>query len=364
MIKFKDFLESRNPWKKWLLVGFCLVILSLFLKARVGFLKRENQKNLTLLDKSLPGFSNQSPRQLKQEINGLNAELISLSALFYPKERWLKENYDLSILFVEDLNNVNQALKNKAREKQLDFADLDFPDKLPPESEAIYLLTQLYGLKEVVNLGMDLGINFKSIKPEGIEKIEGLTKLELVRNYLELVCPKETLIEFIIQLNDIIPKVHPDSLLIKSEDASFKIDLSFSNVVLDLDWKALALKELPIVKLDEPFLKMAQNLTPILRNKNPFFVTRPKDKSQLPSEGKIYATREEGKPVPRFFYRGKAILKTKEVVVIEDTLNKETVFLGLGEKYGNLKLNYFSDEDVILENINDGNKIFIKRGRQ
>lgn len=361
---FKDFLKSGNLGKKWLVIGFCLIILSLFIKARVGHLKRANTKNLALLNQALPAFNEQSLTRLKQEIRGLNAELISLSALFDPKERWLKENYDLSILFVEDLNNVNQSLKNKAKAKQLDFVDLNFPEKLPAESEAVYLLAQLYGLKEVVNLGMDLGINFKSIKPKGIKKVEGLAKLVLARNYLELVCPKETLIEFIIQLNDIIPKAHPDSLLIKSEDSSFKIDLNFSNVILDIDWQDKDIKELPITKLDEPFLEIAQNFTPILRNKNPFFVTAPKEKSQLPSEGKIYVTTEEGKPAPRFLYRGKAILKTKEVVVIEDTLNKETVFLGLQDKYGNLKLTYSSDEDVILENINDGSKIFIKRGRE
>jgi len=351
-LKLRDFLERKDAGKILGAVVICLLILSGLLSLRVGFLERENQKNLSLLNQSLPGFNNQSPARLKREINNLKAEIISLSTVFFPREKWIKENYDLSILFVEELNNTNQFLKKKAEERQLDFWDLDFPEKLPSESRAAYLLSQLYTIKEVVSLGMELGISFRSIKPEAIEEIEGVAGLLLARNYLELVCPKETLIEFIIQLNDIIPTVCLDSFLIKRlPDKTFRISLSFSNVVLDLAWEDKDIEGLPVVRLDESFSRVSGTLIPILRSKNPFFVTGPKDESLILLEAQSHGPQEPLKPAPRFFYRGDAILKTREVAVIEDTLNQETVFLGRQEKYGDFRLEDFSSEEAILEDI-------------
>jgi hypothetical protein len=74
-------------------------------------------------------------------------------------------------------------------------------------------------------------------------------------------------------------------------------------------------------------------------------------------------TSETGKPkkLSRFLYKGKAILRAKEVVAIEDVLNLETVFLGQGEKIDNFILREFSNEEAVLENIDNGQKIIIKR---
>lgn len=354
-------LKGKGWLKLWLLAIILLLLLNWFLKLRIEFLNRESQKNLKLLEQTLPGFNEQSLALFKQQIRNLKGKLVAYSMLLHPQERWLKEGYDISILFVDDLNNINQFLKNKASEKKVDFVDLNFPQKLPAESEAANFLSQLHGLKEVLNLGIDLGINFRSIKPESIERVEGLKNVWLARNSLDLVAPKEALAEFMIQLNDIVPRPCVDSLVIKSEENTFTMTLNFVNVLLNLDLGKDA--GIPKVKAEDlPSLRL-QNFIAILRNRNPFFVPLPKETPQA-AANPAAATLSEGKASPRFIYRGKAVLKKKEVVVIEDTLNKETVFLGLKERLGNLRVKDFSDEEVILENAEDSSAVSIKKGAE
>ncbi|MBU4346855.1 MAG: hypothetical protein KKH29_06005 [Candidatus Omnitrophica bacterium] len=355
-------LKRKDFWKVWPVFAFCLLLLCWFLKARVEFFKKESQKNLVLLDQILPGFNQESQGRLQQEIGTLKQELLNLSVLFDPKEKWLKEDYDLSILFVEDLSNITQYLKNKTQSKQMDFVDLGFPEKLPSEKEAISLLTQLYGLKEVLELGIDLGIQFESVQPKKIEKPDALSPADLARSYLELDCPKEVLIEFMIQLQDIIPKVCLDSFLIQSQDNSFEISLAFSNVLLNLDWRKKGKEAISGVRMQKLASQTDEDIISILRSNNPFFVTGPKEVvSAATGAPEIYKIEEGEKPTLRFFYRGKVILKGKEAVAMEDTLNKETVFLKRQQQYGNFKVVDFSDEELTLENIDNANKISVRK---
>ncbi|MBU4186443.1 MAG: hypothetical protein KKC23_09655 [Proteobacteria bacterium] len=46
---------------------------------------------------------------------------------------------------------------------------------------------------------------------------------------------------------------------------------------------------------------------------------------------------------------------------MEDTLNKETVFLKRQQQYGNFKVVDFSDEELTLENIDNANKISVRK---
>jgi hypothetical protein len=335
-----------------------LLILGWFFQIRIEVLKKNNLKNLAMLNQVLPGFNNQSIGQLRGELNNLKADLNRLAGIFDPKERWFKKDYDLSIYFVEELGKINQSLKTKATNNQVDFPELGFKEKLPEEKEAFYLLTQLYGLKEIINLGMDYRINFKSITPLDIEEQEGLSGIKLAKTRIEATCPAEDIVEFIIQLNNIFPMPYLEAFSLKSHDSSFEMNLTLSHIMVDSDRKDK--QEFPASLPTESTLSEAeQNFIRILRAKNPFLV---EVAEEAPLSGQKQ-TSETGKPkkLSRFLYKGKAILRAKEVVAIEDVLNLETVFLGQGEKIDNFILREFSNEEAVLENIDNGQKIIIKR---
>jgi hypothetical protein len=355
---------SYKPNKyHFIVVGLAVAILlfvGLFSAGRLKLLKERNSKNMATLNQFLPGFNDQSLVQFKQEIKDLKAHLAKVAGVFDPKDRWFKKDYDLTIHFMEELGKINQLLRTRAVQKQVNFPDIVFKEKLPSEQEAFYLLSQLYGIKEVASLGMDYNIAFKSLIPLGIDDVQAVPGIKIAKSNMELICPAQGLIEFIIQLNTIIPKPFIGSISLKSKDTVFDINLAISNIVMDLAWKD---KQDLYVSSDIKDIK--EVLPPkeldsirILRNMNPFLVaqaTRP----ALPELET--AVKTEAAQVPRFIYRGKALLKSKEVVVIEDTLNKETVFLDLKEKIGGFLLKEFSDTQIILENMDDGKETIIER---
>jgi len=333
-----------------------LLILGWFLNNQVKALKNKNLKNAATLNQDFPGYTNQSLGQFKQETNNLKIKLAKLTGIFDPKEHWFKKDYDLTIQFVEELGKVNQVLQSKAKDKQINYPELGFKEKLPSESEAFYLLSQLYGLKEVVSLGMDYSINFKSITPQGIEEAKGLPGIKMAKSSMELVCPAQSLIEFIIQLNDIIPRPYIESILLKFQDYSFEINLSLSNIIVDTDWKDL--QQYRPLDYKEALSETQQNAIRILRSNNPLLL--PIAKEAAPGEQALPTT-DKTKQVSRFLYRGKATLSSREVVAIEDALNKETVFLAQGERIDNFIIQEFSDNEAILKNMDDGKEMIIKR---
>ena len=353
--------ERKNNLARRLMVGLVacglLAAAGLFLRAATGALKKENASNLKALGDVLPGFNKNSVVDLQQEIEGLKAELLGLSAAFDPKYKWVKKDYDLSIYFVEEVGKARQFLKSKAEEKRLTNPDLGFKEKLPSESEAASLLTQLYGLKEVIALGLNDGANFKSVNPYAEQPQSPMPQVKILKSTAGLSLPAETLIDFIIQLNEIIPKVCFESLSVKSEGAFFSVDMTLAHVLIDADVNARE-QAPPSAPIKDVAASSRGDFARILRNKSPFFIP-PKPEISV-SEGTEEVSRP-AKPAVRFIYRGKAKLKNKEVVVIEDTLKQETVFLGKGEKIEDLVLNDFSDNRIILQNINSGQEIIIKR---
>ncbi len=346
----------------FLWVSIIAVILAVsggLLNLKIEALKKANLKNKDMLSLVLCGFNNQSLEQLKAEIKNLKTEIVNLAGIFDPKEKWLKKDYDLSIHFVEELGKVNQALKTKAAQKKVDFQELGFKEKLPSESEAFYLLSQLYGLKEVINLGLDYSVNFKRVEPLGIEESAGLAGIKLAKSRIGLVCPGQGLLEFIIQLNEIVPRPYTESFALKFQGSSFEMDLLADNIVIDLDWKdkegfsaSPDFQENILSALDQGFIRT-------LRSTNPCLVVA----AENASSGQAQSGTKEDKPkqLQRFFYKGKAKLKSKEVVVVEDAMRQETVFLGLGEKIDNFALKKISNEEIVLKNIDDGKEIIVKR---
>jgi hypothetical protein len=359
------YLSKKNPlFLLGLIAGFSLLISGIFLSGRIAGLKKKSLQNTATLDKFLPGFNEKTPGHLGQEIGSLKAELADLFNTFDPKESWKKGDYDLAIYFVEQLDKVNQFLKLKAQEKGLTSPNLGFTEKLPSETDAVYLLSQLYGLKRTVSLGMDYGINFTSVNPgiSAVQELEGLSGMKLIKSRIELVSPIQSLIEFIIELTQAVPVVSIESFSLSSKDSSYQIDLMLGHIVIPVTLAELLSpfelaqnEQGQIMPLLKRFSLEEQNFIYILRSNNPFFIAQPKQTAAVsPETG-------EQKPLVRFFYRGGAILKSKEVVVIEDALNQEVRFLAPGERIDDYILVDAKDDKIILKKADSGEEIIVER---
>ncbi|MGE5197353.1 MAG: hypothetical protein ACM3IL_02490 [Deltaproteobacteria bacterium] len=337
-------------------VCIALFIAAWLLRSNIAALEKNNLQNKAALNKALPDFNLRSPDAVKRQIQDLKSRLTGLSAVFDTKYKWIKKDYDLSIYFVEELGNARQFLKQKAQEKQVAAPELGFKEKLPSGQEASLLLSQLYGLKEVISLGMDYGINFKTVAPDGVEEAK-VPGIKLVKSRIALSCPAQGLIEFIIQLNEIIPKVCFEALSLKSQGDSYDMDLTLEQVVVETELNGKQEQPSP-AEIKEVAGKEDENFIHILRSNNPFFV--PETKIPL-SASSANASPEPEKKQVRFIYRGTATLKSKQVVVVEDLLNKETVFLGLNDKVANFVLTDFSDSQITLKNTDDNQELIINR---
>lgn len=343
------------------IIALCLSILYGILKGWINNIKSDNLKDKQMLDQALPDFNENSITNLKKEIKGMKDNFWDLAIIFDPKDRWFKKDYDLSIYFVEELGRVNQFLKAKASQKQVNFPELGFKEKLPSEAEAFYLLSQLYGLKELLSLGMDNNINFTAIEPQGIEDQAGFPGVKIAKSHLEFTGSAQSLVEFIIQLNEIITRPQIEALLLKYHDAVFSADLKISHIIIDEDWKSK--QAFPSsADIKEVFPQEQQELARTLRNNNPFFVLAQDNPAvSADSQQEAGTKTEEPSKLSRFLYKGKAVMKSKDVVVIEDTLNEETVFLGQGEKIDGFVLKEFSNDAILLMNADDGQEMIISR---
>lgn len=359
-MKIKNFSLTSQLTKRPILLaaaifGLFLFILAVFLSSRVSRLSKDNLKDLTTLNEVSPGFNNQTLEQLKQEINKLEVRLLALAYLFDPVDKSIKKDYDPAIYFVDELSKIGQLLKLKATNKQINYTDLGFKEKLPEEKEAQYLLRQLYALRDVVSRGMDCGINFISITPLPVEDLNASAGMKVAKVRVELSAPASSLIEFIIQLGEVVPLVSLESILLKSQDSSLNLEMTFSHIIVEADWKDKGTPFNPL-NIKDVFLEREKFIN-IVRGNNPFSVPKLQESVESP----LQASGEQPKHLPRFLYRGKAILKSKEVAVIEDTLNKETVFLAPQEKIGDFILTDLRDLQIILKNITNDEELIIKR---
>jgi len=337
-------------------IGLFLLILALVLSSCIAKLTKDNLKNLTTLNQVSPGFNNKTLGQIKQEISQLEERLLALAYLFDPPDKEISKDYDLPIYFVDELSKASQFLKLKAINKGISYPDLGFKETLPDEKEARYLLRQVYILKEVVSRGMDCGVNFISITPLPIEDLAFFTDIKLAKTRIEFTAQAPALIEFIIQVSEIVPLDSMESVLLsRSEDSHFTVDMTLSYTVIDTDWKD---KEIPFAPLNirDVFLGQEKFINMLRGNDLLSVVVPPETKEELPVQAGV-----QRKQLARFLYRGKAVLKGKEVAVIDDTLNQETVFLSLQEKIGDFILKDLQDLQVILENINKDQEIIVKR---
>lgn len=339
-----------------LIIGVFLSIPAAILSGRTALLTKDTLKSQAALNQVMPGLNNQTLVVLKQDTDQLlETQLLPLVYLFDPPQKGIKKDYDPAIYFVDQLDNINQVLKGKAAGKKVNYTDLGFKEKLPEEKEARHLLKQLYTLQEVVNTGIDCGINFVSITPQPPEDLSGLAGIKVAKARLELAAVASAFLEFIIQVSQIVPLVSIESLLLQSQGPNFKIEMTISQTLIEANWKDKGIPFSPL-NLKDVFLEQERSIN-ILRGNNTFSVPKPQEATLVP----VAASVEQPKQAPRFLYRGKATLNSKEVAVIEDTLNKKTVFLAPQEKIGDFMLKELKGQEIILKNITSAQEIIIKR---
>ena len=109
--------------------------------------------------------------------------------------------------------------------------------------------------------------------------------------------------------------------------------------------------------LKQKILQPQQDYIRILRENNPFYVPvaqAPETNTESPQ------AQVPVKPPVRFIYKGNAVLKSKEVAVVEDALNQETLFLSKGESIGGYVLINFTPDFAILRS-QEGEELIINR---
>jgi hypothetical protein len=333
-----------------------LFIPATILSGRIAQLNKDNLKAQAALNQISPGISGETLEQFKDQINKLlETQLLPLAYLFDPPEKEIKEDYDPSIYFVDELGKTNQFLKTKAISKQLSYTDLGFKEKLPEEKEARYLLKQLYTLRDLVNKGIDCDVNFISVVPQPQEEIPDLTGVKMMKARLELSAPASALLEFIIQVSQTVPLISLESVVLKAQDSVFKSEVTLSQTLIEAPWKDRGIPFNPLNTKD--IFSGQEKFVNILRGNNPFSLPKPAESQATP----LQAPAQQPKESPRFLYRGKAMLKAKEVAIIEDTLNKKTVFVAPQDRIGDFTLKELKAQEIILKNVNDGKEITIKR---
>ncbi len=335
-----------------------LLLLAWFLHSRIARLTEDNRKNLAILNQVSPGFNNQTLEQLKGNINQLEVQLLAFVYLFDPPDKQVKKDYDMPIYFVEELTKIKQSLKMKASNNKISYPDLGFKETLPDEKEAKYQLKQLYIIRDIVSRGLDDGINFSLITPQPIEDLSISPGMKLAKTRIEFIASAPALIDFLIQISEIVPLDSVESILVKSQDSTFKTSMAISYIMIESDWKDKTTTFIPI-NVKEIFSE-EEKIINSLRANNPFSSGRAQEPVGISSK----TPAELPKQSPRFLYLGKAILKSNEVAVIQDTLNQETIFLALGEKTGDFVLKELKDLQIILKNTNTNQEIIVKRQEQ
>lgn len=369
--------KNKQTSKNLLLIilgflGLCFLFFGFFLKFQVSAVKKSNQKDKAILNQAFPGFNLKITKRLKGEVGVAKEQIRDMLCYFGAQGQEGQKDYDLSIYFAEELSKAKQFLKGKADTKQLKYPELDYKGKLPTEIEAVYFLNQLYGLKEVLSLGLDSGINFKSILPEMVKDFDKVAIIRLLRTKIEFSCLPQALIEFIIGLHKITPHIFIESIALSSTDSAFEVNLVLTHVTIDPSiLKAIEPLKLTSAQkpLDSPLLQSISlrqtDYFRILRGNNPFFVA-----AAAPSKGKLLQADPKAgttdispqlKPTVRYLYKGRGILRLKEVAIIEDTLTKEIIFLGKNERVDKLVLKSLSDDEVTFKNLDDGGEIILKR---
>jgi len=335
-----------------------LLLLTWFLRNRIAHLMEENRINLAALKQVVPGFDERTLEKFEQDKSRLEAELLAFAYVYDPPDKEIKKDYDLPIYFVEELGKAKQSLKAKADDKKISYPDLGFKETLPDEKEARYLLKQLYVIKEALNLGMEAGVNFISVIPQPVEDLGISAGIKLAKIRAEFTASGSALINFLIRLSETVPLDSVEHILIKAQDSTLKADMTLSYLAIEADWKDKIMTFTPL-NIKEIFSQEEKTISS-LRANNPFGMYRAQEPKGLPAQAPV----EQSKDSPRFLYLGKAVLKSKEAAVIEDTLNQETVFLTVGERTGDFMVKELNELQIILKNTNSGQETIIKRQEQ
>lgn len=337
--------NRRSQWKP-ILAFLCILGISAgVLNARTNMFARQIIANEALLNEALPGFSENKVVELRAKVAGRAQQVAALTGLFDPRDKWTRADYDMSILFAEALNSANTELKNLAQEKQTRFSGLMFTDKLPSETDASLLLGQLYAMRLVAFLALDLGADVLLAKPLPMEKEEKPRPARAVSAEFELTFPHATVTDFFIRMNGLVPKLCGSVMKARVDEKGVYVSLRYATYHVDTPDVKGGANAGRVGVPDESYPQGIEAAVSSLRSKSPFAVPV-KPVVAVIEEA---PAAEETKPVQRFFYKGRAVLRKKNVAVLEDTLRGETLFLSTGDTFDAFRLKEFSDTEAVLE---------------
>lgn len=346
---------ARDFWKLAGLGVFVLGVSAWVLHGRVTAMSTESTSNRELIKQTAPDLSKRTIPELEEGIIDVKSQIYATATLFNPQSKWLRDGYDVSILFVEELNNANQQLKDAAADMQVQFPGIVFAEKLPAEGAAVQLLTQLYGIREVAELAISLGADILDITPEPAADDDGFTHGAVLPASMEFSFPHETVVEFLIRITGVVPKIAVTTLAVKTEDEAVLITLDMSTIFTQFDLTDEEKNRYSVAGVpEESYPQGIQRAVSLMRGNSPFVIPeRRKEEIMLAEEASAEPEPEPEIPRQRFYFRGKATLQSQEVAVVEDTMRQETVFLARGERYDTYLMKDFSDDGIILEGIDD-----------
>jgi hypothetical protein len=334
-----------------------LLVVNLYFAGKINTVVRNNERNSVQLNAVVAGFSAATFDKVSKDVAYIKANIVSLSQLFDPRDRAGSATYDLNVHFVEALDNASKEINVKAEAKGSVPVDLGFREKLASQKDQAYIMNQLLSLKNVVLKGMDVGIVFNDIAPQNIEKTD-VAGMRIAKSRIELSCPVQKLMDFILQLDSLTPALCIDTCTIAMRGSMADITLLVSNVIVDLPWMQKKEDyEHADIKAIEPV--STAELSKAIRGKNIFSLSDSEDDAQK-SASALSANKKAG-DIPRFYYRGKAMLRGKTVVVVEDTQKKETAFVAEGGMIADYKLMRFNSDAMVLQNVKDGKELSVAK---
>jgi len=354
--------KAKRQVVLWLLLlcfEIFLIFYLFFLSYKIKIIDKSKQSIVNSISPQCYGVEREDLEEFKSRVKTLEQRLLGLVQLFDPVRRQYPQGYEVSLYFVEQLQKAEESLKLKAKNRGLKFLGFGFKDELPSEKEAVFYLKQLDVLEVLIDTGLDHDIDFESINPqEGADqKDEDIDFVRLLIR-LEFVITPSHFVEYVSKINEMVPLLNIKSLKAEEVKDKLVVSLLLEQLHSAAEWRNKKLIE-PIDKNE--IIKGSEDYLSILRGTNPFFQV----KSELIETTTLKASSKEGLgKKERFIFRGSAVFREKPVAVIEDTLNKETLFISKGEYIADFQLREFSRDNAILISLEDGEEeVVLQRKR-
>lgn len=333
------FLVFLNSLALLLLLGFSF---------KAGSLKKENVK---LMKKIGEPVSEKNLEKLKLETESMERKILFFLNLYSKKKEEIPE-VNKRLYFAQKASELQKRLKRRAELNLVKAPLFEFSSELPAEKEVDIFLKDLEILEEVVNLGIKENLDFEKINLLKTEDVGEVPLLKKIGVEISLGGKKSNVFSFLDSCLENLLFLDIEELILSEEAEKILVYLKPVSLILSSKFAQEVNKELKPFNFSS-FLRVKKSVrTKFLNNK--IWGESPEFKKSLKKEA-------TGQRQERFYYRGLAVLKGKEVVVIEDASSGDFLFLALGQKIGEYKLKDFTPEEITLESLKNKKELIIKR---